>query len=99
MFVRLLLALICAVFAHTASAAGETPPDLGRGELLYETHCTSCHNTEVHWRDKRLATDWASLRAEVHRWQDNASLGWSDEDVAEVTQYINARYYGYTAPQ
>ncbi len=99
MFRRLPLALFCAVFAHTAGAAGETPRDPSRGELLYDTHCITCHNTEVHWRDKRLSTDWASLQTEVRRWQENASLGWSDADVTEVARYLNARYYSFPTPK
>ncbi|SCK13544.1 hypothetical protein VAR608DRAFT_0801 [Variovorax sp. HW608] len=66
-----------------------------RGELLYTTHCIACHTTQVHWRDRRLATDWNSLRAQVTRWQGVGSLSWSDEDIGAVTQYLNERYYGF----
>ena len=69
-----------------------------RGELLYTTHCIACHTTEVHWRDRRLAKDWDSLRAQVGRWQAVGSLGWSDDDIAAVTQYLNESYYGFKAP-
>ncbi len=27
-------------------------------ELLYSTHCITCHTTIVHWREKTLAADW-----------------------------------------
>lgn len=67
-----------------------------RGELLYSTHCISCHTTEMHWRDKKVATDWASLRFQVRRWQDNAGLGWSEADIQEVTRYLNESIYRYT---
>ena len=30
---------------------------------------------------RHQARDWTTLRAEVHRWQAAASLGWSDADV------------------
>jgi len=69
-----------------------------RGELLYSTHCIACHTTQVHWRDRRLATDWVSLQAQVARWQTAGSLNWSDEDIAAVTQYLNERFYGFKAP-
>ena len=68
----------------------------GRGELLYATHCVTCHKEQVHWRVKRQATDWNSLKTQVRRWQGNASLNWSDDDVLEVARYLNARFYHFT---
>ena len=67
-----------------------------RGQLLYSTHCISCHTTEMHWRDKKVAVDWTSLRLQVWRWQDNAGLGWSEADVQDVTRYLNESIYRYT---
>ena len=67
-----------------------------RGELLYSTHCISCHTTQMHWRDKKLATDWTSLRYQVRRWQGNAKLAWNDADILEVARYLNEGIYRYT---
>lgn len=66
-----------------------------RGELLYTTHCIACHTTEMHWRDKRAARDWDSLKALVRRWQATASLDWSEADVAEVARYLNDSIYRF----
>ena len=66
-----------------------------RGELLYSTHCISCHTTEMHWRDKKLATDWSSLNVQVRRWQDASGLGWSDSDIRDVARYLNESIYRY----
>jgi mono/diheme cytochrome c family protein len=66
-----------------------------RAELLYTTHCIACHNVKVHWRDRKDASDWATLNAEVYRWQKLQGLLWSDADVADVSRYLNARYYHY----
>ena len=92
----LLAALAAASFsASAAPAAQAAPASPTRGELLYTTHCIACHNSQMHWRDQRLATDWASLRAQVRRWQDVAKLGWSDDDIREVTRYLNDRIYRF----
>jgi hypothetical protein len=61
--------------------------------LLYDTHCKACHTTRLHWRDRRQATDWESLKQWVDRWQRQLRLEWSDADVAEVARYLNERYY------
>jgi len=78
-----------------ALAAPPEAPAPTRGELLYTTHCIACHNSQMHWRDKRLATDWASLQAQVRRWQGVAKLGWSEDDILEVTRHLNERIYRY----
>ena len=86
-------ALLCAltpVLAAHAQTQGQS-----RGELLYSTHCIACHTTEMHWRDKKAATDWASLMFQVRRWQDAAGLGWSDGDIQAVSGYLNESFYRY----
>jgi mono/diheme cytochrome c family protein len=79
-------------------AAAQTAPKAteSRGELLYATYCTSCHTTEVHWRDKKLATDWATLKAQVRRWSTNTGLAWSEGDVLAVTRHLNTLYYHFS---
>jgi hypothetical protein len=69
-----------------------------RGELLYSTHCIACHTQQIHWRDQKLVTDWASLDGQVRRWARNTGLSWSDSDVVEVARYLNALHYHFPAP-
>jgi hypothetical protein len=84
----------CLALAVTASAAQPAPgPD--RGALLYDTHCVACHDSQVHWRDKRMVTDWESLKAQVRHWQARANLYWSDADVVEVARHLNDRIYRF----
>ena len=70
----------------------------GRGEMLYQNHCIACHTAQVHWREQRLAKDWASLRVQVRRWERNTGLTWSDEDIEAVSQYLNQLYYQFPDP-
>lgn len=48
-----------------------------------------------HWRDKKAATDWASLKFQVRRWLDASNLGWSEGDIQDVTRYLNESIYRY----
>ena len=73
----------------------ETPANVLRGELLYSTHCIVCHNAQLHWRDRKAASNWASLKVEVERWQKTSGLGWREEDVNDVARYLNALYYRF----
>ena len=74
-------------------------PSADRGQLLYETHCVSCHSSEMHWRDQRLARDWDSLKAQVRRWQEAAGLQWSEDDIRAVAAHLNATVYHFPQPQ
>ena len=87
----LLAALTCASAAAFAQAA----PTASRGELLYITHCSECHTTQMYWRDDGCAQDWAGLKVQVRRWQDNNGLGWSESEIAEVARYLNDAIYRY----
>ncbi len=91
---RLAAVLVALVPLHVLAAPPESPSPT-RGELLYTTHCIACHTTQMHWRDQRLATDWAGLQAQVRRWQGVAKLGWTDEDILEVTRHLNDRIYRF----
>jgi mono/diheme cytochrome c family protein len=78
------------------SAAQQGPKtNASLGEQLYSTHCVTCHTSEVHWRDKRIAKDWPGLVAQVRRWQSNSGLDWSEDDIREVARYLNSRYYHF----
>jgi len=96
-----LLALLCAVPAGQALAQAQPQPvrEASRGELLYTTHCVACHTTKMHWRQKKLATDWPGLLGLVRHWQALAGLGWTAEDIAEVARYLNGRYYHFFAQE
>ena len=85
----LIIFLICSLVA-VASAMAQS-----RGELLYTTHCIACHTTQMHWRDKRSASNWPGLKVQVRRWQDAASLAWSDGDILDVSRYLNETIYHF----
>lgn len=70
-----------------------------RGALLYDNHCSACHSEQMHWRAKRQARDWDSLRKQVRHWQDEARLGWSEEDIDAVARHLNDTIYRFPVPQ
>lgn len=86
-------ASLCFVVALAAQA--QVP---SRGELLYSNHCGACHSAQMHWRQKKLATTWDTLKAQVQRWQGVAGLEWSEAEVEEVARYLNETIYRYPEP-
>jgi len=88
---------LIALATASGLAAAQTPVP-SRGELLYDAHCVACHSQQMHWRARRTAVDWPSLKEQVALWQGRARLGWSDDDVTEVARHLNDTYYRYPVP-
>jgi mono/diheme cytochrome c family protein len=76
-------------YSLTASAGAE------RGRLLYENHCTSCHISTLHVRDQRKSKTPAEMRAWILRWSGELKLDWREDELADVYQYLNNRYYKF----
>lgn len=95
---KIMIILVCSCYMLKGYAQIEGADyDEARGKLLYSIHCVACHDKEIHWRDKKLATDWATLEAQVKRWQNNLDLEWDQKDITDVTGYLNAVYYHFPA--
>ena len=88
-----MLFTLCLLCVLPALAHAQGKDSEARGELLYMAHCNSCHTSQVHWREQKLATDWHSLVVQVRRWQVNSGLNWNDEEVTDVANYLNAVFY------
>jgi mono/diheme cytochrome c family protein len=73
--------------------------DVGRGKLLYDTLCVTCHDADIHKREGRLVKSYAQLAAEVGRWQGNAGFRWSSTEIQDVTAYLNTVFYRFGCVQ
>ena len=71
------------------------PPARPRGQMLYENHCMSCHESLVHIRAGQQATSLPQLRANVQRWVDYLQLHWGREEVEDVVIHLNDQYYKF----
>ncbi len=92
---RKLIFAMCLFWGAHATAQAQAKLGETRGELLYSTHCSACHSDQVHWREKKLATDWNSLIVEVRRWQANIGLVWSEKEIEDTARYLNTAYYRF----
>jgi mono/diheme cytochrome c family protein len=70
--------------------------EFDRGEALYENHCSSCHDPRVHAVETRHVATLVDLRARVAAWSIHSGLNWSAEDVNDVTDYLNRRFYRFS---
>jgi hypothetical protein len=87
--------MVLALASGAVQAQSAAPA--ARGQLLYDTHCMACHDKQVHWRDTRQVTSWATLVAQVRRWQGVAQLQWTEDDILQVAHHLNNTIYRYPA--
>lgn len=73
-------------------------PELARGQLLYENHCQDCHASTLHVQHNRRARTRAELSGWVARWSGERRLNWSNEDIDDVVDYLNRRFYRLPPP-
>lgn len=83
--------------ADRADAAAQRidPEARPRGQLLYENHCMVCHESVVHIRSKQSARSLEDLHARVVHWARYMKLPWSEEEVSDVTRFLESRYYKF----
>ena len=79
-----------------AISSGVFAEDFDRGQALYENHCRSCHEEAAYTRESRRAASIADLRKWVATWSFHAQLDWTDEEINDVVDFINQRYYRFS---
>jgi mono/diheme cytochrome c family protein len=86
-----------AFLAVCSPAALAEEPD--RGRLLYENHCTSCHESVVHIRQDRKARSLQEVTWQITRWAAVQNLDWRYDEVRDVLGYLNAHFYRFAEPR
>ncbi|MBK1642517.1 hypothetical protein CKO12_11630 [Chromatium okenii] len=61
----------------------------------YQTSCTTCHGTDVYTSTKRRITSFDALERQVNRCTLALSLRWSNNEVHDVSAYLNQRFYHF----
>lgn len=95
MFLRLAAIVAALGMAPPVHAQSPAAADPARGELLYDASCRTCHSTQPHWRNKRVAKSWPELIDQVERWRRVAGQSWSSAEVGDVAAYLNDRFYRF----
>ena len=85
----LLLAMVVTTPAPALAA------NIEHGKILYEQHCTRCHDTRVHTRPDRRIGSVEALKNQVKRCELNQSLKWPQPDIDDVVAYLDATFYKF----
>lgn len=65
------------------------------GQLLYENHCTKCHTSIVHIRERKKAKNIQDVQAWVGKWQTYEKLNWDEKSINAVADYLVMHYYKF----
>jgi len=74
-------------FAAGNAANGKT--------LFVGSKCGTCHGTEIYTSKNRKVKNMKALEAAVRLNDSKLNTNWFDEDVKDVTAYLNQQYYKF----
>jgi len=98
LIITILSAIAWPCQAELVDPPGKAEPKqfASRGQLLYQNHCTVCHESNVHIRKKRKARNIADIHQWVSKWATHRKLEWSAEEINDVVNFVNQKYYHYS---
>ena len=69
--------------------------DISHGKSLQQENCMACHDDGVYSRNDRRVTTLDGLHKQVKRCELTLGLQWFDDDVNDVTAYLNETFYKF----
>jgi ABC-type glycerol-3-phosphate transport system substrate-binding protein len=88
--------LVLAALAVTASLAAV--PTLPDEEVACAGSGFAYRTAHERWHELGQARDWESLQAQVRRWQETATPGWSESDIEQVARNLNRAVFRFAEP-
>lgn len=76
-------------------AANSFAADMLRGKNLHQENCQRCHQSAVYTRPERIVEDLPGLRKRISECELSNSLLWFDEEIDDVTAYLNHEFYQF----
>ena len=84
------------LYASLLMSQSVVAENVERGQVLYENHCRSCHESWVHTRPNHRVGSISELRQRVVGWGRHIGLIWSEEEIDVVTDYLSSHFYQLT---
>lgn len=64
-------------------------------KLFTGSKCGTCHGTEIYTSKDRKVKNLKALEAAIRLNDSKLNTNWFDEDVKDVTTYLNQQYYKF----
>ena len=85
----------CILLTGLLFLASSAAADIKNGQTLHDGNCMKCHDDGMYKREDRFIKDIQGLRTQVQRCELNLGLQWFDEQIDDVTNYLNQTYYKF----
>jgi len=69
--------------------------DIESGKTLHNENCLRCHNVSQYTRENRIVNSFDELRTRISQCELSAELAWFDEEIDDVTAYLNNAFYHF----
>jgi mono/diheme cytochrome c family protein len=80
------------------AAFAQPGPDISRGQLLYETHCATCHTERLHHRESSTIRSYGALRAEVGRRAALVPRRFEPQELEDIIEFLDRSHYRLDLP-
>ena len=88
------VAVVTLLLLLGASPAQALTGDPVRGEKLH-AKCLDCHGTGLYAPDKRKVKSLSALRKEVKRWGTYYAPSLGEQEVEDITAWLNREFYKF----
>ncbi len=69
--------------------------DSDNGKALHNENCVRCHDDSMYTREDRKTKSYSLLRERVAQCEIMTELIWFEEEVDDVTAYLNESFYHF----
>jgi len=84
------------IFAGTLISTSSFASNAANGKKLFtNSKCGTCHGNEIYTSKNRKVKNLKALEAAVRLNDSKLNTNWFDEDVKDVTAYLNKQYYKF----
>ena len=87
--------VILAALVLSTSTGQVYAADIKNGKQLQQANCMSCHDDGMYTREDRKVTTLDGLNKQVRRCELTLGLQWFDDDVSDVSAYLNDGFYKF----
>lgn len=96
------LVIAIALFGTLSGMRAAVGADVAKGEELYKANCVACHasrmggdGSAIYTRADRRVHSLDGLRRQVRACVHNIGITWFDDEIDDVTAFLNNRYYHF----
>ena len=91
----LIKTLLCIWITLMLSISNAWGVDIENGKTLHDANCKRCHQEDIYTRKNRLIYSYDELRERISQCELGAELTWFDEEIDDVTTYLNQAFYKF----